>query len=283
MTTLPRRGHAEETGTRALKTTLAERGYAVVADVVPKPLCEAVIAALAAFLAIDPDDASTWQAAHGHGIVPLHHHQALWDVRQHPAVHALFAGLYVTPSLWASVDRASFKPPAGAGPVRLNNLHWDADPRQRPETAGYQGLVYLTDTDDDQGAFCCAPDIYRDLPNWLAAHGDSVADALAAETPRAVRVGGEAGSMVIWSRLTPHSSARNDADQPRWAQYVTMSPAVAEEERMRLAADFRAKRAPPWALRQRVPGQCSPEPGGLAELTPLGRRLAGVDPWPSGV
>ena len=266
--------------TESTKAELAENGYAVVDGVVPKPLCDAVIAAVASFLDVDPGAPATWRVAHGHGIVPLHHHPALWEVRQHPAVHAVFAELYGSRALWSSVDRASFKPPAGDEAVRVSRLHWDADPRQPKETAGYQGLVYLTDTDADQGAFCCAPEIYRDLPGWLEAHRASVSDALAEATPNATCVGGKAGSLLVWSRLMPHSSARNESTRPRWVQYVTMSPVADEAGRLELAAAFRDKRAPAWALRQKVPGQCNPEPGPVAELTPLGRRLAGVDQWP---
>ena len=266
--------------TGAMKTALAERGYAVVDGVVPKPLCEAVIEAVASFLHVDPGDASTWGVAHGHGIVPLHHHPALWEVRQHPAVHAIFAELYGSRALWSSVDRASFKPPAGDDAIRVSKLHWDADPRQPKDVAGYQGLVYLTDTEADQGAFCCAPEIYSDLPDWLEAHRDGMTEALAEATPHATRVGGPAGSLLIWSRLMPHSSARNDGALPRWVQYVTMSPASDESARLKLAAAFRDKRAPAWALRQKVKGQLDPEPGSVAELTSLGRRLAGLDPWP---
>ncbi|MCY3811989.1 MAG: phytanoyl-CoA dioxygenase family protein [Gammaproteobacteria bacterium] len=266
--------------TEAIKTALAERGYAVVDAVVPKPLCEAVIEAVASFLRVDPGDASTWGVAQGHGIVPLHHHPALWEVRQHPAVHAIFTELYGSRALWSSVDRASFKPPAGDETVRVSKLHWDADPRQPKDAAGYQGLVYLTDTHADQGAFCCAPEIYRDLPDWLEAHRDSITDALAEATPHAKRVGGKAGSLLIWSRLMPHSSARNDSARPRWVQYVTMSPAADEAARLKLGAAFREKRAPAWALRQKVQGQRDPEPGPVAELTPLGRRLAGLEAWP---
>ena len=265
--------------TEAMKAELAENGYVVVDGVVPTSLCDAVIEAVASFLGVDPYAASTWGVAHGHGIVPLHHHPALWDVRQHPTVHALFAELYGSRALWSSVDRASFKPPAGDEAVRVSKLHWDADPRQPRETAGYQGLVYLTDTDADQGAFCCAPEIYADLPDWLEAHRDSVSDALAEATPNATRVGGKAGSLLVWSRLMPHSSARNESSLPRWVQYVTMSPASDEAARLDLAAAFRDKRAPAWALRQKVKGQLDPEPGPLAELTSLGRRLAGLEAW----
>ena len=148
--------------TEAMKAELAENGYLVVDGVVPKPLCDSVIAAVASFLGVDPGAPSTWGVAHGHGIVPLHHHPTLWEVRQHPAVHAVFAELYGSRALWSSVDRASFKPPAGNDAVRVSRLHWDADPRQPKETAGYQGLVYLTDTNADRprttGVLSCLSD-----------------------------------------------------------------------------------------------------------------------------
>ena len=247
--------------TEAMAAALAERGYVVVDDVVPQPLCEAVIDAVASFLGVDPDDPSTWRAAHGHGIVPLHHHQALWEVRQHPAVYAIFRRLYGSPSLWSSVDRASFKPPAGDEPFRVSILHWDADPRQPKETAGYQGLVDLTDTDDDQGAFCCAPDVLSRSARLAGRTPGRRDGRLGRRDPQcAARVGGKAGSLLVWSRSMPHSSARNDGRRPRWVQYVTMSPAKGEEaERLRLAADFRTKSAPAWALPQKVPGQQDPD------------------------
>ena len=267
--------------TKAMRESLAERGYVVVDGVVPERLRAPVIDAVASFLKIDPADESTWRPSHGHGIVPLHHHPALWNIRQHPPLHALFAELYGTQALWSSVDRASFKPPSAGERARVSKLHWDADPRQRPEAAGYQGLVYLTDTEDDQGAFCCAPDIYRRLPDWLREHEGSVADGLADATDAAECVGGGAGALLIWSRLLPHSSARNESPRPRWVQYVTMSRATDEEARGKLADAFAAKRAPAWALRQKVRGQLDPEPGPVADLTPLGRRLAGLDRWPN--
>jgi len=111
---------------------LLRTGCVVVEDVVAKELCEAVVAATAAFLGIDADDPATWRRRllHGHGIVPLHHGQALWDVRQHPPVHALFTRLYGTERLWVTMDRVSYKAPASV---------WrDADGAPRPASASRQ-------------------------------------------------------------------------------------------------------------------------------------------------
>ena len=39
-----------------------------------------------------------------------------------------------------------------------------------------------------------------------------------------------AGSIVIWHRLLPHSNGRNLSDSPRFAQYITMSPAPTDPD-----------------------------------------------------
>ncbi len=68
---------------------------------------------------------------------------------------------------------------------------------------------------------------------------------------------------------------------PRWVQYVAMDPVGDAEARDARLTQYREKRPPPWAVRQNIVGQQIPEPGDPARLTPLGRRLVGVDSWPS--
>ncbi|MFM7119669.1 MAG: phytanoyl-CoA dioxygenase family protein [Gammaproteobacteria bacterium] len=259
------------------------QGFLVVEDVVPAELCARVRGAISAFTGVDEDAPETWtrHAAQGHGIVPLHHGQALWDVRQWPAVHAVFAALYGTDALWVSIDRVSVKAPAHlfSQGWSVDPVHWDGDPRV-PGPRSLQGLVYLTDTPASQGAFCCVPSLYRTLAAWLAAHPDDAAivrpDIAGHER---VAVAAPAGSLVVWDRRMPHTSAANHGDRPRWVQYVAMQPAGDEAARQRLARLYHERRPPGWALRQAVPGQQDPEPGPPATLTPLGRRLAGVDAW----
>ena len=269
----------EETAA-ARRRELFAKGYLVVEDVVPRELREAALAATAEFLGIAADDPASWRtrASHGHGIVPLHHHPALWAVRQCPAIHRLFAELYGTERLWVTMDRVSFKVPAAEASEapRMSGFHWDADPRQPRAEAGFQGLVYLRDTAPEQGAFCCLPDVYAGLEDWL--DGRQVKDAIKALNTgehRVEAVGGGAGAMVIWHRHMPHSSAPNHGASPRWVQYVAMDPIGDEATRQERIRLFREKRPPAWAVRQRVPGQQDPEPGPTAQLTALGRRLVG--------
>ena len=271
----------EETADKRRRELFAN-GYLVVEDVVPRQLCEEVLAATAEFLGIVPDDPASWRSrvSHGHGIVPLHHHPALWALRQCPAIHRLFAELYGTDRLWVTMDRVSFKVPArhASEAPRMSAFHWDADPRRPRSEAGFQGLVYLRDTAPEQGAFCCLPDVYAGLEDWL---GDrqvrEATEALNTGEHRVQAVGGTAGAMVIWHRHMPHSSAPNLGASPRWVQYVAMDPTGEETTRQERIRLFREKRPPPWAVRQRVPDQQDPEPGPVADLTPLGRRLVGLD------
>ena len=88
-----------------------EQGFLVIPDVVPVDLCEATIDAILRKTGVRRDDESTWHCRDfsGHGIVPLHHDQALWDIRQWPGVHEAFSVLYDDEQLWVSMDRVSCK------------------------------------------------------------------------------------------------------------------------------------------------------------------------------
>ena len=265
--------------TRADREGFLERGYMVVEGIVPEAACRRAIEAICEFVGADVEEPATWPTSHGHGIVPLHHDPSLWEVRQQPSVHRVFAELYETEKLWVSMDRVSFKAPAGEQEVRVAAVHWDVDPR-RFRGMGVQGLVYLTDTDASQGAFACVPGIYARLDDWLAEQPD---DASLRRPDVAdddiVSVGGPAGSLLVWHRLMPHTSARNGGEQPRLVQYVAMRPVGNEDERAARVREFSERRAPAWALRQKVPGQQDPEPHKPVALTALGRRLVGLDEW----
>ncbi|HTO58444.1 MAG TPA: phytanoyl-CoA dioxygenase family protein [Pseudomonadales bacterium] len=269
--------------TAADREHLIEHGWLVVPDVVPKELCERSAAALCDFIAVDPDDRSTWSnyVAQGHGIIPLHHHQALWDVRQLPQLHALFSALHGDDKLWVTFDRGSFKVPSSyhESGFRMDAVHWDSDPRTI-ENLTVQALVYLTDTPPQQGAFAMVPELYATLDEWLAA-GRTDAEARRPDVSNypLVPLGGAQGSVVVWHRRMPHTSLANNSDRPRLVQYVTMNPVGDEETRLRNAKECLEKRPPAWAIRQNVRGQQNPEPGPPVDLTPLGRKLAGVDRW----
>lgn len=260
-----------------------ECGYLVIPGVLPLDLCQRVVDAILAFTGVRLDDRATWhpQRFAGLGVVPLHHHQALWDVRQHPAVYEVFRELYGREDLWVSMDRAGYKPPASDGTKDWDRapIHWDCDPWSMDELS-IQGLFYLTDTSEDQGAFSCVPSMYRNLGTWRADHAEDENRRYPRVAEQdVVAVAGGAGSLVVFNRLMPHTNGLNRSPRPRFAQYVTMSPAGGTAERAIRVEQWQKNMPPQWAIRQKEAGQLIPEPGSPARLTELGRKLVGVDSW----
>ncbi|HVE84960.1 MAG TPA: phytanoyl-CoA dioxygenase family protein [Myxococcales bacterium] len=259
----------------------ADCGYVVARGLVPRALLRPAIDALCAFYGMDYEDASTWRRAppNSNGIVPVHQAQAFWDTRQHPAVHAAFAELLGTPRLWVSMDRGSFKPPVDAShpEPRDSRVHWDFEP-WHPSPLKLQGVLYLDDTPLEGGGFRCVPAIYREVGEWIPRQAQ-------ARDPRrpeiggrkVVRVAGGAGDLVIWTSALPHGSGVNRSSRPRVAQYIGMDFIGDQADRQERVECWRTKQAPlPW---RSWPADVGPEPGPPAQLTALGRRLLGLDPW----
>lgn len=129
-----------------------EHGYLVVPDVVPLDLCRAAQLEIMRYLGLDPTDPldvhyDRLLPDDRDGFVNMVQAQALWDTRQWPKVHQVFAELLGTEKLWVSIDQAHMKLPYrqktavdgavqtwgdggvyyGPGDARNNHggLHWD--------------------------------------------------------------------------------------------------------------------------------------------------------------
>ncbi len=259
-----------------------EHGYLVVPGVAPQRNLQPAINVICTFVEARLDDPTSWyrRTLGANGIVPIHHSQAFWDNRQHLRVHQVFSEIFGAPALWVSMDRGSFKPPVTAEHSDYHDesaIHWDRDPRHFSPYP-VQGMLYLTDAAENQGAFKCVPEVYRSLESWLVAHPDdaSIAEPDVSNYP-IVRVPAPAGSLLIWSFLLPHGTGRNWADKPRITQAILMWPAGDETTRQERIMLWQQKRVPEvW---RGWPGQIEPEPGEPAVLTDLGRKLLGLDLW----
>ena len=267
-------------------TFWSENGYVVLHDVVPAQNLEAVINDVWDFLGMDPDDPDDWYRlpARKGGMVEMYQTQGLWDNRQHPRVHQAFAEIWGTPKLWVSMDRANCKPPNRDDQPAWSHegmVHWDVDTSKRPIPFGVQGVLYLEDTAQDQGTFQCVPGFHREFEDWVRAQPED-------RNPRhpdlagleVEKIPGKAGDLLIWHRLLPHGNSANTSDRPRLAQYISMSPANDTDEQ---AAQ---QRVTMWKQRLHPQGSAFPgderrweENNAPAELTPLGRRLLGLDRW----
>jgi len=272
--------------TSAMREQFLDQGYLVVENVVPQGACDDVIQAICEFENLNLDDPASWYEKDraGHGIIPLHHHQALWNIRQLPSLHAVFSQLYQEEKLWVSMDRVSFKPAWNelCSGWQRSAVHWDCDPWHF-DRLSIQGLVYLTDTEMDQGPFACVPKIYQNLTGYLREHEEDenrrrpIYGAL-----DLIPVPAPAGALVLFNRLMPHTSLLNKSQDTRFVQYVAMDQIPADHYEVLRAErieEWKERIPPQWAINQKVAGQQIPEPGPAAELSELGRKLAGIDEW----
>jgi hypothetical protein len=245
-----------------------KQGYIVVRGVAPETLMEAARQAILDWVERHPELPLQWS------VVPLHHAQAFWDLRQLPSVHEAFTAVRGTHKLWVSMDRAIYKAPHG---VDESRLHWDLDPRTL-SFPSFQGMLFLTDTHGGQGPFQCVPSLYQGLQSYLEAHpGFDLEDPLDLQGHEVVQVPVSAGDLVIWDSRLPHHGGPNQGRAPRLSVPISMWPCGSEQERAERVACWQQKRAPPYW--RGWPGQLDPEPGEPATLTSLGRKLCGLDPW----
>ena len=269
-----------------------ENGYLLVRDVVPKENCDAVIDAIWWFLGMDPDNPEDWyrEPLTPGGMIELYQHQALWDNRQHPRLYQVFAELVGTEKLWVTLDRVNMKPPPHPAHPEYDHkgfTHWDVDTSNLDIPFWVQGVLYLTDTDEEMGGFQCIPGFHKNLPEWIATQpldrNPRIPDLKTLpEGMKVTPVPAKAGDLVIWDRLLAHGNGQNRSNRPRFAQYIAMSPAQEED------ATLRQERIACWRDRTHMarysyfygdPRQWEQKHGTTAELTPLGRKLLGLDRW----
>ena len=102
---------------------------------------------------------------------------------------------------------------------------------------------------------------------------------------------GKAGDLIIWQGALPHGAGQNIAKHPRVVQYISMFPAKEEDEDTR---NYRINAwrnnlvgGGAWGVMHELPFGKKTELlkekehalGQNAKLTPLGRKLLGLDSW----
>jgi hypothetical protein len=203
-----------------------KNGYVVLRNAVSAEDCREAELAIWDFLGMDPQKPESWYNGQHMFWVPLFQHPALNKNRAASRIRKAFEQLWGTDDLWATVDRSSLNRPEHgsidiSGPSRL---HWDVS-LARPIPFGVQGLLYLSDTSAEQGAFRCVPGFHSRIGQWL--------EELAPEqNPREqdlenlgpIPITGSAGDFVLWHHALPHGSGRNLAHYPRVVQYIKLLP-----------------------------------------------------------
>ena len=241
---------------------------------------------------MDPNDASSWYQAqrrdhamvelNNSGMVECYNNQVLWDNRQNPEVYNAFVDIWDQENLWVTIDRANLNPPNKSGREFSGFVHWDADSSLDPLPVNVQGVLALSDTDEETGGFQCVPELYRQLEEWRKtqpADRDPYVPDLTGFEVQFISM--KAGDLLIFNSLLPHGIRPNQSDKVRMAQYISMVPAEEDNQPIR---DWRVR-----SLQERLPPEGFAFPGDprnweqvkypQAELTPLGEKLLGLVSW----
>ncbi|MBL0054790.1 MAG: phytanoyl-CoA dioxygenase family protein [Chitinophagaceae bacterium] len=205
-----------------------ENGYIIIPRVVDQQDCDEAIGVICSFLGIDRYDPGTWYDPHPdrEGImVQLFRHPVLDANRKNPDIRQAFEELWGRKDLWLNTDKVGFNPPEtpewkypGTG------LHWDVS-LATPIPFGLQGILYLSDTQENQGAFTLIPGFHNRIEQWLQ-------DLPPGTDPRNVDfhamnpkpIAANAGDLIIWHHALPHGSSPNHSTLPRFVQYINYIP-----------------------------------------------------------
>lgn len=198
-------------------------GYLILRNAIARDEAAATADLLWRVIGASPGDPESWYVQRSSGIMVQHFQGEAMEVpRRSARVHKAFAQLWGTADLWPLVDRLGFNPPERPGySFRATPIHWDVS-LAHPIPFSTQGILYLTDTEADQGALQLVPGFHRRLAEgWLESIGD--ADPREHDFSReAVPIAANAGDLIIWRSDIPHGASPNRATFPRLVQYVTM-------------------------------------------------------------
>ena len=267
-------------------------GYIVIKNAVPKEQVKRLADFLWEFEEKNPNDPATWytppraemkmKELTNTGMVELYNHQYLWDNRQYPKIHEAYTDIWGTDKLWVTIDRANLNLPIRPGYEYKAFIHWDYDPDTKPQNV--QGVLALADqTDENMGGFQCVPELYRTFDTWkLTQPADRDYFKPDVSGFEIVKVKMDAGDLLIFNSMLPHGIRANmSGNKVRLAQYISMMPAQEDNEELRQwrISSWREKKAPEGFAFPGDPRGWEKTKYPTAELSPLGRKLLGLDKW----
>ncbi len=212
-----------------------ENDFLIIPGAISKEHCRETLDLIFGFLGVDENDPSTWYNQHDakQGImVQLFNHEILERNRFSPKIRSVYEQLWQRNDLLVNADRVGFNPPEKKGYMFQGpDLHWDVS-LQTPIPFGLQGLVYLTDTAENQGAFTLVPGFQKRLEGWLSGlepgqqPREQDLHALGSKP-----IAAKAGDFIVWHQSLPHGSSPNTAQVPRIVQYINYQPLQREVHR----------------------------------------------------
>lgn len=269
------------------------KGYVIVRRAVPVANTKRLAELLWRFDEKDPDDPSTWYAPqrrehkmkelNNTGMLEIYNHQFLWDNRVERRVYDAFVDIWDREDLWVTIDRANLNPPKKVKGNPNGFIHWDVDTSLRPLPVGVQGVLSLKKQDGDVGGFQCVPWLFEHFEDWVKTQ-PADRDPMHPDVTglSVVNIDMEPGDLMVFNSLLAHGVRPNHSEnRVRMAQYISMHPAEYENaaeraERIRL---WRERDSPHRDAFPGDPREWEKKNSDTAQLTPLGRKLLGLDPW----
>lgn len=205
-------------------------GYIVVRNVVSEAQCTAAREAIWKYLDATPDNPDSWYRPHPGKkglMVSFFQNTALNTNRSAQRIKMAYKQLYGDTPIYLHVDKVSFNPPQKHDYKFAGSpLHWDVS-LKLPIPYVLQGLLYLTDTEPEDGAFHCVPGFHKQIDKWITGlPAGSNPRQIAISELKSIPVIGNAGDLVIWHQALPHCATPNKSKLPRMVQYITYLPVV---------------------------------------------------------
>ena len=269
-------------------------GYIVIKNAVPRAQALATADFLWEFEDKKAYDPNTWytqaraemqmKELAGTGIVEVYNNQHLWNNRQMPKVYEAFVDIWGTEKLWVTIDRANLNFPIRPGFQYKGFIHWDYDPETNPQNV--QGVLALADQmDENMGGFQCIPWLFRNYEEWAKTQpvdkNNFKPDVTGLED-KIVKVGLEAGDLVIWDSRQPHGIRPNHSEgKVRIAQYISMMPAEEDNEQLKQwrVNSWKERIAPEGYAFPGDPRNYEQNKYKTAFLSELGKKLLGLNTW----
>ncbi len=271
-------------------------GFVVVREAVPQDNVRRLVEFLCEFQEMDPGKPETWSGGqlrthamkelNNSGMVEVYNHQYLWDNRQHQRVYDAFVDIWDDERLWVTIDRANLNTPNRSGRAFSGFIHTDVDTTIEPLPINVQGVLSLVNVDEKTGGFQCVPELFQTFDEWKKsqpAQRDGFKPDISGFEVYPVPM--QAGDLLIFNSLLAHGIRPNmSGNKVRMAQYISMTPCDPEnsELRERRIRTWRDRSAPEGAAFPGDPRERERTHYDVARLTPLGRRLLGLDDWPGG-
>lgn len=205
-----------------------QNGYVILPMSITAEAALATQNAIWDFLGMSPGESSTWYRPHParQGLmVQFSDHPALNQNRESHRILKAYQQLYGSVEIYKTIDKVSFNPPVIPNHHFMGSpLHWDVS-LKLPIPFRLQGLIYLSDCNENDGAFHCVPGFHRHIEKWMdGLPAGANPREVALQTLSPVPVTGKAGDMVIWHQTLPHCATPNLGTTPRMVQYLSYFP-----------------------------------------------------------